>query len=976
MSDSTDKDPKKVHLIKQTKPVSQEQPVEPAAAPQSDQGIEKKKVVVVVKKKVVTAKKVQAKVISPAGGAQGAVQGSPQVSPQISPQGSPQVAAQEETSKESAASASAQLEAPARPEIVRPTSDSSAHAASHKVQEPEAGSGAGAEPAMQEFSKKNEEAPAEKQAAETKPEAPRAPAHTMPVQQNHRPDSSYNPQRRYSSDGRAGNLAQGRPVPASRYDQGRNESRPPAGTYPTRTSYGQQPSRPYPSAQTRSGQSSPSAYNRGPRPAGGSQYPGSPQYPGAPGGANRGYPSARSGQQSGTRPGGYAGSRPSGAGGYGGSRPGGVGGYGPRPAPAPAGENRPSTRRQPAKKKGVFGKREEEIELEKQIQLKKKAEAKLAAVPKSVDIMENISISDLAKKMNLKPADLISKLMSLGVMATINQKIDADTAAILAAEYGCEVRVVSLYDETVIEKAADKPEELKPRPPIVTVMGHVDHGKTKLLDAIRKTDVVSQEFGGITQHIGAYMVDTPRGKISFLDTPGHAAFTKMRARGANLTDIVILVVSAVEGVMPQTKEAIDHAKAANVPIIVAINKIDLPEANPDRVKTQLSELGLIPEEWGGTTQFVEVSALQKKGIPELFDAILLQAEMLDLKANFDRLAEGKVIESRIDQGRGIVSSIMIQNGTLHIGDPFVAGIYPGKVRALFDDKGQRVEEATPAMPVEVLGFEGMPEAGDPFEAVEDEKFARQISAKRQELKKYEEGRNVKKVTLDNLYETISQGEIKELKVIIKGDVHGSVEALKGMLEKLSTNEVHLNVIRAAAGAITEDDVMMASASNAIIIGFNVRPTPSAKLLAEREKVDVRKYNIIYRAQEEIKLAMEGLLAPELKEQEVGKAEVRSIFRVPKVGIVAGCQVTEGIVKRNCQVRVIRDNIEIFQGNLSSLKRFKDDVKEVAAGYECGIGIENCNDLQEGDILEFYETVEVARTLESGNNDGSDTKTSS
>ncbi|WP_158905646.1 translation initiation factor IF-2 [Rectinema subterraneum] len=956
MTDSTDKDPKKVHLIKQAKQASQEQPIEPVAAPQPDQGTEKKKVVVVVKKKVVTAKKVQAKVISPAGSAQGG--------------------AQEETNKEPAASASAQVEAHAKLEIARPTPESSAHIASHKGQEPGVSAGAVASLATQESSGKSEESSAEKKAAETKPDAPRSPAHTSPSQQSHRPDSSYNPQRRYSSDGRAGNLAQGRPAPTSRYNQDRNESRPPAGTYPTRTSYGQQPSRSYPSTQTRPGQGSPSAYNRGPRPSGGSQYPGSSQYPGAPGGANRGYPSARSGQQPGSRPGGYAGSRPSGAGGYGGSRPGGSGGYGARPAPAPAGENRPSTRRQPAKKKGTFGKREEEIELEKQIQLKKKAEAKLAAVPKSVDIMENISISDLAKKMNLKPADLISKLMSLGVMATINQKIDADTAAILAAEYGCEVRVVSLYDETVIEKAADKPEELKPRPPIVTVMGHVDHGKTKLLDAIRKTDVVSQEFGGITQHIGAYMVDTPRGKISFLDTPGHAAFTKMRARGANLTDIVILVVSAVEGVMPQTKEAIDHAKAADVPIIVAINKIDLPEANPDRVKTQLSELGLIPEEWGGTTQFVEVSALQKKGIPELFDAILLQAEMLDLKANFDRLAEGKVIESRIDQGRGIVSSIMIQNGTLRIGDPFVAGIYPGKVRALFDDKGQRVEEATPAMPVEVLGFEGMPEAGDPFEAVEDEKFARQISAKRQELKKYEEGRNVKKVTLDNLYETISQGEIKELKVIIKGDVHGSVEALKGMLEKLSTSEVHLNVIRAAAGAITEDDVMMASASNAIIIGFNVRPTPSAKQLAEREKVDVRKYNIIYRAQEEIKLAMEGLLAPELKEQEVGKAEVRSIFRVPKVGIVAGCQVTEGIVKRNCQVRVIRDNIEIFQGSLSSLKRFKDDVKEVAAGYECGIGIENCNDLQEGDILEFYETVEVARTLESGNNNGSDTKASS
>lgn len=950
MTDSTDKDPKKVHLIKQAKQASQEQPVEPVAVPQPDhQGTEKKKVVVVVKKKVVTAKKVQAKVISPASNAQGS--------------------GREETNNEPASSASSQVEAYAKQEIAGPGSETTAHIPSEKRQEePQQSAETIAAPVAQETSGKIEEPHTDTKAAETRPIAPRPPVHTTPSQQNHRSDSSYNPQRRYSSDGRAGNLAQGRPAPSSRYNQDRNESRPPAGTYPARTSYGQQPSRPYPSTQARPGQGSPSAYNRGPRSPAGSQYPGGPQYPGAPGGANRGYPSARSGQQSSSRPGGYAGSRPSGSGGY--------GGYGARPAPAPAAENRPSTRRQPAKKKGTFGKREEEIELEKQIQLKKKAEAKLAAVPKSVDIMENISISDLAKKMNLKPADLISKLMSLGVMATINQKIDADTAAILAAEYGCEVRVVSLYDETVIEKAADKPEELKPRPPIVTVMGHVDHGKTKLLDAIRKTDVVSQEFGGITQHIGAYMVDTPRGKISFLDTPGHAAFTKMRARGANLTDIVILVVSAVEGVMPQTKEAIDHAKAADVPIIVAINKIDLPEANPDRVKTQLSELGLIPEEWGGTTQFVEVSALQKKGIPELFDAILLQAEMLDLKANYDRLAEGKVIESRIDQGRGIVSTIMIQNGTLRIGDPFVAGIYPGKVRALFDDKGQRVEEATPAMPVEVLGFEGMPEAGDPFEAVEDEKFARQISAKRQELKKYEEGRNVKKVTLDNLYETISQGEIKELKVIIKGDVHGSVEALKGMLEKLSTNEVHLNVIRAAAGAITEDDVMMASASNAIIIGFNVRPTPSAKQLAEREKVDVRKYNIIYRAQEEIKLAMEGLLAPELKEQEVGKAEVRSIFRVPKVGIVAGCQVTEGVVKRNCQVRVIRDNIEIFQGNLSSLKRFKDDVKEVAAGYECGIGIENCNDLQEGDILEFYETIEVARTLESGNNDGSDTKASS
>ena len=576
--------------------------------------------------------------------------------------------------------------------------------------------------------------------------------------------------------------------------------------------------------------------------------------------------------------------------------------------------------------------------------------------------MENISVSDLAKKMNIKPAELIGKLMSLGVMATINQKIDAETATILAGEYNCEVHIVSLYDETVIEKVDDLPEEMAHRPPIVTVMGHVDHGKTKLLDAIRKTDVVAGEFGGITQHIGAYQVDTPHGKITFLDTPGHAAFTKMRARGSQVTDIVVLVVSATEGVMPQTKEALDHAKAAKVPIIVAVNKIDLPEANPDRVKTQLSELGLVPEAWGGTTMFCDISALQKKGITELLDAILLQAEVLELTANHDRPAEGKVIESRIDQGRGIVATVIVERGTLKIGDSFVAGIFPGKVRALFNDKGVRIDEAPPSSPVEVLGFEGMPNAGDPFEVVEDEKFARAISDKRQELKKYEEGRNVKKVTLDNLYDTISAGEAQELKVIIKGDVQGSVEALKGLLEKLSTSEVRLNVLRAAAGTISEDDVMMASASDAIIIGFNVRPSPAAKQLADREKVDIRKYNIIYRAQEEIQKAMEGMLAPELQEKEIGKVEVRETFKVPKIGIIAGSYVLEGVVRRTSQVRVIREDVEIFQGKITSLKRFKDDAREVVAGYECGIGIENCNDLRIGDILEIYETVEIARTL--------------
>ncbi len=623
----------------------------------------------------------------------------------------------------------------------------------------------------------------------------------------------------------------------------------------------------------------------------------------------------------------------------------------------------------PRKKTGFI--RKEDMELEKELQLKKKAEARAIAIPKSIDIMENISVSDLAKKMNIKPAELIAKLMALGVMATINQKIDAETATILASEYNCEVKIVSLYDETVIDKEVENPDDLRPRPPIVTVMGHVDHGKTKLLDAIRKTDVVAHEYGGITQHIGAYQVVTSKGnKITFLDTPGHAAFTKMRARGAQVTDIVILVVSAVEGVMPQTREALDHAKAAEVPIIVAINKIDLPESNPDRIKTQLSELGLIPEEWGGTTQFCEISALQKKGIPELLDAILLQAEVLELQSSYKRLAEAKIVESRIDQGRGIVATIIVATGTLHIGDSFVAGIFPGRVRAMFDDKGNRIEEATPSTPVEVLGFEGIPNAGDPFEVVEEEKYARAISDKRQELKKYEEGKNVKKVTLDNLYETISAGEVQELKVIIKGDVQGSVEALKGMLEKLSTKEVRLNVLRAAAGAISDDDVMMASASDAIIIGFNVRPIASAKLLADREKVDIRKYNIIYRAQEDILKAMEGMLSPELKEQEIGKAEVRNIFKVPKIGIIAGCYMLEGAVRRHCQVRVIREEIEIFQGKISSLKRFKDDAREVVAGYECGIGIENCNDLKEGDLLEIYETVEVARSLGKAEDNGS------
>jgi translation initiation factor IF-2 len=564
--------------------------------------------------------------------------------------------------------------------------------------------------------------------------------------------------------------------------------------------------------------------------------------------------------------------------------------------------------------------------------------------------------------MNLKASDLIQKLMSMGMMVSINQQIDAETATILAAEFGADVKIVSLYDETLILTEADDEDTMQPRPPVVTVMGHVDHGKTKLLDAIRSADVVAGEFGGITQHIGAYTVDTPHGRITFLDTPGHEAFTRMRARGAQVTDIVVLVVAADDGVMPQTIEAINHAKEAGVPIIVAVNKIDKPEANPDRVKSQLSDLGLMPEDWGGQTMFVELSALRKEGIDKLIDSILLQAEILDLKVNYNRNAEGKVLESRIDHGRGIVATIMVQRGTLRIGDSFVAGIWPGKVRALFDDKGNKVEEATPSMPVEVLGFEGIPDAGDPLQVVEDEKVARGISSKRHELKRYEDAKNVRKITLDNLYDTINEGEIQELKVIIKSDVQGSAEALRSSLEKLSTKEVRLNVIQAIPGAINEGDVDLAIASNAIIIGFNVRPVPKAKLLADQEKVDIRKYNVIYRAVEEIQQAMEGMLKPDTKEEVIATVEVREVFKVPKAGTIAGCYVLTGTVKRSASVNVIRDGIVIHTGKIASLKRFKDDAREVAAGYECGIGLEGFENILKQDQFEVFEMIEVARKL--------------
>ncbi len=576
--------------------------------------------------------------------------------------------------------------------------------------------------------------------------------------------------------------------------------------------------------------------------------------------------------------------------------------------------------------------------------------------------MEVITVSELARKMNLKASDLISKLMGMGMMVTINQQIDAETATILASDYDCKVKIVSLYDETIIESETDEDENLSHRPPIVTVMGHVDHGKTKLLDVIRDADVVAGEHGGITQHIGAYMVHTKKGNITFLDTPGHSAFTMMRARGAQITDLVVLVVAANDGVMPQTIEAIQHAKAAGSPIIVAVNKMDLPEANPDRVKQQLSEYELMPEDWGGSTQFVEMSALKGDGVDNLLDILILESEMLELKANADRRAEGKVIESRVDQGRGIVSTVLVEKGTLRVGDAFVAGIFHGKVRAMFDDKGTKLKEATPSMPVEILGFSGVPDAGDPFQVTESEKEARQYGTKRQDLKKMETARNVKKVTLDNLYDSIQDGDVQELKVIIKGDVHGSVEALQATLEKLSTNEIRLVCIRAAAGAIIEDDVNLAAASDAIIIGFHVRPTAKAQMIANREKVEIRKYNVIYAAVEEIKDAMEGMLAPDFEEAAVGQVEVRETFKVPKLGTIAGCMVTSGYVTRKSQVHLVRDDVVIHTGGLASLKRFKDDAKEVREGFECGLGLENYPDIQVGDVLEVFEMKEIAKKL--------------
>ncbi|MHB8844137.1 MAG: translation initiation factor IF-2 [Nitrospirota bacterium] len=583
---------------------------------------------------------------------------------------------------------------------------------------------------------------------------------------------------------------------------------------------------------------------------------------------------------------------------------------------------------------------------------------------KVVKIQEGCTIKEFAEVIGQKVGDIIKKLMTMGVMATQNQTMDMDAALLIAEEYGMKAEVATIETaEDVLEEAADTAESQVPRPPVVTIMGHVDHGKTSLLDAIREANVVAKEAGGITQHIGAYQVSLKGKEITFLDTPGHEAFTAMRARGAKVTDIVILVVAADDGVMPQTREAVNHAKAAGVPIIVAINKIDKPDSKPDRVKQELSDLELVPEDWGGQTIFCEVSAKKKIGIEHLLEMILIQADVLELKANPDKMARGTIIEAKLDKGRGPVATVLVQSGTLHQGDVFVSGTMFGRVRALNNDKAERVEAAGPAVPVEVIGFSGVPSAGERFIVLDEERKARALAEFRTAKQRSAEMAAMKKVTLEDLHSQIQEGTVKELNIVLKADVQGSAGAIVDALEKLSTPAVKLKVIHSSVGAVNETDVMLAAASNAIIIGFNIRPEAKAADIAQREGVDVRMYNIIYNIIDDIKAAMEGLLEPTLKEKILGHAEVRQTFHVSKVGTIAGCSVVDGVMTRqNDGVRVLRDNVVIYTGKLHSLKRFKDDVREVQTGYECGLGIENFNDIKVGDIIEAFVVEKIATKL--------------
>ena len=584
------------------------------------------------------------------------------------------------------------------------------------------------------------------------------------------------------------------------------------------------------------------------------------------------------------------------------------------------------------------------------------------AIKRRLRVQEKTTVADLAKAMGVKGVELIKKLMALGTPASINQSVDFETASLVADEFGFELELDQFEAESILAETEDKPEDLKPRPPVVTIMGHVDHGKTSLLDFIRKSNIIAGESGGITQHIGAYYVQKTSGDIVFLDTPGHEAFTAMRARGAKITDIIILVVAADDGVMPQTREAIDHARAAEIPIIVAINKIDKADADVERVKRELSELKLVPEDWGGETIFGAISAKTGEGVDELLELILLQAEMLELKANPNKPARGTIVEARLDKSKGAVATVLIKSGTLSQGDFFVCGNQYGRVRAMLNNRGKRMISAGPSMPVEIYGISGVPMAGNEFIVVRDEKMAKQVMEHRQaEIRSREISRRGI-VSLEDLFEKIKDGEVKELNIILKADVQGSIEAVSDSLTKLSTSEVKLKIIHASTGGITETDVMLASASGAIIIGFSVRANPRVTELAEKEKVDIRYYDVIYDAIKDIRLAMSGLLEPVYKENIIGRADIKEVFRVPKIGAVAGCQVTDGRIERNARARVLRDEVVVFDGKVASLRRFKDDVKEVQAGYECGIGLENFQDIKPGDVFEVYVMEKVAAEL--------------
>lgn len=608
-----------------------------------------------------------------------------------------------------------------------------------------------------------------------------------------------------------------------------------------------------------------------------------------------------------------------------------------------------------------FGNKRRQEEQEKMKRLQRQQQmAALKKIPVKVMIPDEISVGELASRMKRTAADVIKGLIKLGVMASISEIIDFDTAAIVAEEMGCKVEkeVHITIEERLFDESEDREEDLVPRDPVVVVMGHVDHGKTSLLDAIRKTKVTEGEAGGITQHIGAYRVAVDGKPITFLDTPGHAAFTSMRARGAQVTDIAILVVAADDGVMPQTIEAINHAKAANVPIIVAVNKIDKQGANPDRVLQQLTEYEIVPEEWGGDTIVCNISAKFGQGIENLLEMVLLTAEVADLKANPNRKAHGTVIEAKLDKGRGPVATLLVQNGTLHTGDTVIAGKAVGRVRAMTNDDGKRIQEAGPSVPVEIIGLAEVPGAGDIFDAVDDEKMARELVEQRKDKEKEERNKQFHKVTLDNLFASIQEGEMKELNIIVKADVQGSVEAIRSSLEKLSNDEVRVKVIHGAVGAINESDVMLAAASGAIIVGFNVRPDRTATDSAAQQGVDMRMYRVIYDAIKEMEQAMKGMLEPKFKEVVLGHAEVRQVFKITGAGAVAGCYVQDGKIQRNAEVRVVRDGIVFHEGHLNTLKRFKDDVKEVASGYECGMSIENYNDIKENDVIECFVMEEV------------------